>query len=305
MYNKYIISIVKDLKKTLAQMTSLNIHETIVRNDQRPETHYNLSYSVKFKEKIKNINGTIYFNFSDLECANSVAMSVASKLGAIESLEYRDDYLCEFMNTAIGKALTTLEKSGFNANFETPQISKNCSLNMNNLGGESAVIVMALDISHLIFKIVFVDSLYDGLLGKKILVVDDSLMIRQLLEKKLTSVGFDVEKAFDGVDAIEKVKSFEPDLILMDQVMPKLYGLDAILEIQKFLPNAKFIMLSSISRQEELQKADAQHVLSYLVKPINYTVLLKTITEALLTNKCTPNVNEEAIPPKKETKLLD
>lgn len=282
MYDKYFQSIANDFETVLGQMSGLNIHNTVIKKEQRPCAQYSLGYSVEFKHTHKNIKGIVYFGFSDADCANSVAMSIAEKSGTPGVIAYRDDYLCEFMNTAVGIALTEWDKIGFSATFGPTQIVENSSLNIHNCGCERSVVVMTLDVSHLFFEIVFLDSSYESLSGKKILVVDDSMMIRQLLVKKLTNIGFNVEMASDGEEAIEKYKSFDPDLVIMDQIMPKLNGLDAIVEIEEFAPNAKFIMLSSSSRQDELNTASTLNVLTYLIKPLNLTELYKEIAKALL-----------------------
>jgi len=295
-YSKYVKSIAKDFKKVLELMTDLNIHETIIKKDQRPENHYPLSYSIKFKHLTKNIRGIIYFSFNDIECANAVARSIASKIGGDEVPETRDDYLTEFINTAVGTALNTLDEIGFSASFEPPVIIKNSALDTLSFAGESSVIVMALDISHLFFKIVFIDNLFEELIGKKILVVDDSLMIRNILKSKLSKVGFKVEMACDGMEGIERFKSFQPDIILMDQVMPNLKGLDAIEEIQKLAPKVKFIMLSSTHRKDEVERARTLNVVRYLTKPINFTELYKAVAIALLKKK-NSEVTEDIIIP--------
>ncbi|OUS24606.1 hypothetical protein A9Q99_23840 [Gammaproteobacteria bacterium 45_16_T64] len=282
MYDKYLQSIAKDLEIVLGQMTSLNIHDTFIKKEQRPDCHFALVYVVKFKHLHRNIKGTINFAFSDEECANSVAMSVANKSGAPEVVGYRDDYLSEFMNTAVGVALTQWEELGFSASFEPTEVIRNISLNGQNCGSDRTVISMALDVSSLFFEVVFIDESFEALIGKKILVVDDSLMVRQILIKKLTKIGFHVEIASDGDEAIEKYREFNPDLVIMDQLMPRLSGLDAIVEIEQFAPDAKFIMLSSTSREDELNTASTLNVLTYLRKPLNVAALFKEIAKALM-----------------------
>jgi len=71
----------------------------------------------------------------------------------------------------------------------------------------------------------------------------------------------------------------------MDQVMPKLTGLEAIVKIRKVAANAKFIMLTSSSRQDELELARTLNVQKYLLKPINTTALITTIAKSLMADK--------------------
>ena len=104
--------------------------------------------------------------------------------------------------------------------------------------------------------------------GKRILVVDDSRMMRNIVTKILKKSGFKVEQAKDGQEAIEKHKTFNPDLTIMDLVMPKMGGLDAIIEIQELDPEAKFVVLTSSSRKDEVVTAKTLNVLSYILKPL-------------------------------------
>ncbi|MCL2880137.1 MAG: response regulator, partial [Treponema sp.] len=59
---------------------------------------------------------------------------------------------------------------------------------------------------------------------KKILIVDDEKINLDFFEVMLTKLGFVVEEANDGIEALEKVKKFFPDLILLDNVMPRMSG---------------------------------------------------------------------------------
>lgn len=61
--------------------------------------------------------------------------------------------------------------------------------------------------------------------GRKILVVDDDPSIREILSIQLTRLGYEVETAGDGFEAVDAFKAFAPDAILMDLMMPRLDGL--------------------------------------------------------------------------------
>jgi len=282
MYEKYYHSIAKDIEKVLGRMSDLHVNNTEVKKANGPDLHYLFVYSIEFKHVHKNIRGVIHLGFNDEQYAGSVAMSIANKSGSPKTLEYRDDYLCEFMNTVVGNALNQWDKIGFSAIFSAPKVNKDHVVILQKPGYESSTIVTTLNMSRLFFEVVFIDQAYEALYGKKILVVDDSLMMRQLLIKQLTGIGFNVEMACDGMDAIDKFKDFKPDLTIMDQIMPLLSGLDAIMEIQQFSPDAKFIMLSSSGRQDEVNTARTLNVKTYLIKPLNLSVLNKEIQRVLI-----------------------
>lgn len=68
---------------------------------------------------------------------------------------------------------------------------------------------------------------------KKILVVDDEKPISDIVKFNLTKEGYDVYTAYDGEEAIAKVKEVEPDLILLDLMLPKIDGLEVAREVRK------------------------------------------------------------------------
>lgn len=68
---------------------------------------------------------------------------------------------------------------------------------------------------------------------EKILVVDDEASIRRILETRLKMVGYDVVTAADGEEAVELFSKFNPDLVILDVMMPKLDGYGVTKEIRK------------------------------------------------------------------------
>lgn len=79
----------------------------------------------------------------------------------------------------------------------------------------------------------------------RILIADDSLVIRMALKSELLSAGFEVcGEAEDGRDAVEKALELKPDLVVIDLVMPKLNGLAASREISRGLPGVPIVMHS-------------------------------------------------------------
>ena len=68
--------------------------------------------------------------------------------------------------------------------------------------------------------------------GRKILVVDDDPSIREILSIQLTRLGYEVITADDGLEAIEVFKTFAPEAILMDLMMPRLDGLASCQKIR-------------------------------------------------------------------------
>ena len=68
---------------------------------------------------------------------------------------------------------------------------------------------------------------------EKILVVDDEASIRRILETRLSMIGYDVVTAADGEEALEIFRNSEPDLVVLDVMMPKLDGYGVCQELRK------------------------------------------------------------------------
>ena len=68
---------------------------------------------------------------------------------------------------------------------------------------------------------------------KKILVVDDEKPISDIVKFNLTKEGYEVYTAYDGEEALEKVAEVDPDLILLDLMLPKMDGLEVAREVRK------------------------------------------------------------------------
>jgi PAS domain S-box-containing protein len=120
---------------------------------------------------------------------------------------------------------------------------------------------------------------------RSILVVDDDNHIRQLLRQVCEPRGYLVREARDGADAIAQIKSLQPDLILLDIMMPKMNGLDVALVIAND-PSTANIPVVILSGIEEKERAASLGVDEYLTKPIDVDLLNNTI-DRLLTRQST------------------
>ena len=80
----------------------------------------------------------------------------------------------------------------------------------------------------------------------KILLVDDEPDILEIISYSLESEGYSVCKANNGLQAIEVAEKEIPDLIIMDLMMPKMNGVEAIKAIMPSNPNSKIIVCSSV-----------------------------------------------------------
>jgi len=103
---------------------------------------------------------------------------------------------------------------------------------------------------------------------KKILLAEDDKFISRAYKDGLTRAGFEVVHASDGVVAMEKLKSFSPDIILLDIIMPEKNGFETLEEIRK---NPKFskvpiFILSNLGQASDIEKGKELGASDYLIK---------------------------------------
>jgi two-component system alkaline phosphatase synthesis response regulator PhoP len=111
---------------------------------------------------------------------------------------------------------------------------------------------------------------------KKILAVDDERHIVRLVEVNLQRAGYEVVTAFDGREALEKVKSENPDLIVLDVMMPYMDGFEVLknLKADPVTAEVPVIMLTAKAQDADVFRGWQSGVDCYLTKPFNPMELL-------------------------------
>jgi len=102
----------------------------------------------------------------------------------------------------------------------------------------------------------------------KILLVEDDVALAAVYRSRLELEGFELYEVNDGEQALQAAKEFQPDLILLDAMMPKISGFD-VLDILRNTPetaNIKVIMLTALSQPKDKERAESLGVDDYLVK---------------------------------------
>ena len=123
----------------------------------------------------------------------------------------------------------------------------------------------------------------DPLTKKKVLVVDDEMGVRRLLRQTL-SHDFTVIEAQDGEEAVNLAHSQQPDLILMDMMMPKMDGLTACRAIKQDQATMGIMVVMLTAIGYELNRKLAENMAgatAYLTKPFDAQELLKTVGRLL------------------------
>lgn len=116
----------------------------------------------------------------------------------------------------------------------------------------------------------------------KVLICDDSILVRRKLTDVLKKAGITaVFEAKDGIQAVDNYKAIKPDLVFMDIVMPGKTGLDALVEIREFDPDAKVVMASTIGTQSHLVSAIKAGAYEFLQKPVKDDDVNKIIAKIM------------------------
>jgi DNA-binding response OmpR family regulator len=115
----------------------------------------------------------------------------------------------------------------------------------------------------------------------KILVVDDESNAREALAELLRDEGFAVDTAVQGVDALSKVATFEPRVVITDLDMPYMDGIQLITELQKLSGPPPVIVLSSYGETARAMLALRAGASDYLSKPLRFDKLLVALADVI------------------------
>lgn len=103
---------------------------------------------------------------------------------------------------------------------------------------------------------------------KKILLVEDDIALAAVYRSRLELENFDIREVNNGEQALQAAKEYQPDLILLDAMMPKISGFD-VLDILRHTPetaNVRVIMLTALSQGKDKERAELLGVDDYMVK---------------------------------------
>lgn len=117
----------------------------------------------------------------------------------------------------------------------------------------------------------------------RILIADDNQPNVELLEAFLADVDCDIEVAVDGRDTLEKVAAFQPDLILLDVMMPKLSGFEVCKKIKSDPKTKKtmVLMVTALNERGDIERGVDSGTDDFLSKPVNKVELVKRVENML------------------------
>ncbi len=118
---------------------------------------------------------------------------------------------------------------------------------------------------------------------RRILAVDDEKHIVRLIQVNLERAGYQVVTAFDGPEALKKVESDRPDLIVLDVMMPKMDGFEVLKRLQANPETREIpiIMLTAKAQDADVFRGWASGVSAYLTKPFNPLELITFVKRIL------------------------
>ena len=112
---------------------------------------------------------------------------------------------------------------------------------------------------------------------KRILVIDDDDSSRESISSYLSECGYEVTTANDGYEGLELIRKSPPDLIISDNIMPKLYGVELAAVINAFKEKIPIIIISAYNNFKKI--AEDLNVFAFFLKPIDIHELKKKIGE--------------------------
>ena len=105
-------------------------------------------------------------------------------------------------------------------------------------------------------------------MAKKILIVEDDKFLRDLISQKLTKEGYDVDEAVDGEEGVKMIKEVNPDLVLLDLILPGIDGFEVLVKMKEnsSISSTPVIILSNLGQKEDVEKGLKLGAVDYLIK---------------------------------------
>lgn len=119
--------------------------------------------------------------------------------------------------------------------------------------------------------------------NSRVLIADDNLQNCELLDAYLADEPYEIAMAYDGQEALAKVVEFQPDLILLDIMMPKLSGYEVCQRLRKdpATRDIPVLMVTALNEMGDIEKAVQAGADDFLTKPVNRLELLTRVKSLL------------------------
>ena len=119
-------------------------------------------------------------------------------------------------------------------------------------------------------------------MSRRILITDDAAFMRMMLKDILTKGGYEIcGEAANGVEAVNKYKELQPDLVTLDITMPEMDGIQALKAIRAADTNAKCIMCSAMGQQAMVIESIQSGAKDFIVKPFQKERVIEAVSKVL------------------------
>jgi len=116
----------------------------------------------------------------------------------------------------------------------------------------------------------------------RILIADDSMMVRRILEKFANQLKLEVVgTAVNGKEALKLAEELKPDMVSLDITMPEMDGLTAMQRILAVLPQTRVVIVSAVNSKDMIVQAMNAGAKAYVVKPFDEAKIVQTFTEVI------------------------
>ena len=116
---------------------------------------------------------------------------------------------------------------------------------------------------------------------QKILIVDDEVTIRLLLHQKLTQQGYHCEEVSSSADALDKMKTYPADLVMLDMKMPGKSGMDLLPELKADYPDTAVVMATAVAEANLAIQCMRLGADDYITKPFNLDEVVMNVEKVL------------------------
>ena len=119
---------------------------------------------------------------------------------------------------------------------------------------------------------------------KRILIVEDEIELNEMIKIRLEANGFEISTAFDGQEGLEKARKLEPDLIILDLMLPKLdgYKVCGLLKSDSRFNKIPIIVFTALAQNSNKEMGMELGADAYITKPFQSEVLLTKIKELIV-----------------------
>ena len=118
-------------------------------------------------------------------------------------------------------------------------------------------------------------------MSKRLLIVDDSLFMRMVIKDLAREAGWEVvAEASNGEEALPLFDRYQPDLVTLDMVMPKMGGLETLRNLRRHHPDAKVVVVIALDQKETLVETIRSGAIDFIVKPFERERIFGVLAKA-------------------------